>query len=323
MTLPTSLRCPACGAAVDERGRCGGGHEFPTVDGVLDLVGDRPAGIASRAVGAFYDRNPFPAYAADDDVARLMARVRRSAFLQAFDAAIPHDANVLDLGCGTGQVTAFLALSAPRRTLLGADLGRASLREAEGFRRRSGIANVRFVRIDLFAPVLTPRAFDVVVCRGVVHHTADPDAAIEVAADRVAPGGLLVLGFYETFARAWHRTRRALFSRSRAMLRVLDPILRARDLDPTKERAWIEDQYAHPVEVSLPLPRVVARVRSLGFDVLRAVPPVPRVPPAARGGLTTAESLGRSAMRMRRVAWALRGIGDADAGLVTIVARRR
>lgn len=316
----SALRCPLCGAALGEDGRCDGGHEFPSVDGVFDLVGDRTTGAASGAVGAFYDRNPFPAYAADDDVARLMQRARRSAFLAALDDLIPQDATVLDLGCGTGQLTAFLALAAPRRTLLGADLGRASLREAEGFRRRSCIANVRFVRIDLFAPVLEPRAFDVVVCRGVVHHTADPDAAIEVAADHVAPGGLFVLGFYETFARAWHRTRRALFSGSRAMLRGLDPILRARDLDPAKERAWIEDQYAHPVEVSLALPRVVARVRGLGFDVLRAVPPVPT---SARGGLAAVESLGSGAMWMRRVGWALRGITDADAGLVTIVARRR
>jgi SAM-dependent methyltransferase len=255
-----------------------------------------------------------------DDAAALLDRCRASPFLDGLDRAIAPDATVLDAGCGTGQITNFLGLAGPRRAVLGADLCRASLAAAEGFRARADVRNVRFVRADLFALPTREERFDVVISRGVVHHTPDPARATAGVARRVRPGGMLVLGFYESIARMPHQVRQApLARRARARSRCSTPVLRRRDLDARKKETWIEDQYRHPLERLLPFPGVTAALEAQGFLWVRSVPPA-----------TTADEIftptprpGALALFGRRLNWAWRCLWDEDAGLVCVVLRRR
>jgi len=270
-------------------------------------------------VTAFYERNPFPGYMPADDASALLDRCRASPFLDGLDRAIAPDAHVLDAGCGTGQIANFLGLAGPRRRVLGADLCRASLEAAEGFRARAGVRNVQFVRGDLFALPAREARFDVVISRGVVHHTPDPARAADQVARRVAPGGVLVLGFYETLARAPHQLRQLLSRGGRAPIALLDPVLRRRDLDARKKETWIEDQYRHPLERLLPFPGVTAALEAQSFTWIRSVPPA-----------TSADELfeptprpGAMALLARRIGWAWRCLWDEDAGLVCVVLRKR
>ena len=269
------------------------------------------------AVNAFYEVRPFPGYAPGDDASSLLDRCRASPFLAALDLAIAPDARVLEVGCGTGQLCNFLALSGPRRRIVGLDYTRASLAAAEDFRRHAGARNLQLTRADLFAMPVRAREFDVVISRGVVHHTPDPDGAIREVCARVAPGGHLVLGFYERVARLPHRMRRALSRGGTHPVRFLDAVLRRRDLDEEKKRTWIEDQYRHPLEVSLSFLHVFDVVRGEGLGWVASVPPAPA------GGLfdPTAQPT-RGALRWRRADWAWRCLMDEDAGLVCLVARR-
>src|SRR4051794_37378181 len=73
--------------------------------GVEDSAGD----ARTEAVRRFYAEAPFPNYGPRDTLATLRARAARSAFARRLDDAIADDARVLDLGCGTGQMTLFLA----------------------------------------------------------------------------------------------------------------------------------------------------------------------------------------------------------------------
>ncbi|MBI3844679.1 MAG: class I SAM-dependent methyltransferase [Planctomycetes bacterium] len=293
--------CAACGRVATR------------VGGILDFLGDAP----SSSVSAFYERRPFPGYGAGDDAAAILDRSRRSPFLAALDRAIALDARVLDAGCGTGQLAAFLALAAPQRTIVAVDACRASLREAAAFRDRTGTSNLTLARCDLFALALARAAFDVVVCRGVVHHTPDPDGAIAEVAARVAPGGVLVLGFYESVARIPHLVRRGIARLAGRPITFLDPVLHRADLDDEKKRTWIEDQYRHPLDRPLSLGRVIRVLRDRDLRWVRAVPPI-------RGG----EPLFHETREPRRFAALARGIGWAlssgeDAGLVCVVARRQ
>ena len=79
---------------------------------------------------------------------------------------------MLEVGCGTGQLTNFLGISC--RQVIGADLCLNSLRLGEQFRREHGLDRVRFVQMNLFRPCFKPEQFDVVLCNGVLHHTRDP-----------------------------------------------------------------------------------------------------------------------------------------------------
>jgi len=251
------LCCPDCGAAWAD-GPCRAcGRRAPAGGELLDCLGDDAPVGAGATVGAFYDERPFPGYGAGDDALTLLDRCAAVPFARALDDAIPAAATVLDLGCGTAQLAAFLALRGRRRLVVGCDLSRGALAAALAFRRRAGIDNLELARADLFRTPLRRLAFDWVVCRGVVHHTADPFAAIAAAAAFVAPGGRLVLGWYDRFGRAVHRVRSRCARWRGRPIDVLDPVLRRTDLAPEKRAAWIADQYRHPVETSLGLGAVL------------------------------------------------------------------
>ncbi|MEM9382626.1 MAG: class I SAM-dependent methyltransferase [Planctomycetota bacterium] len=320
--MPTAieLTCPRCGTALPARADAcvGCGLEVALEGGVVDVIGARAREDRAAGVEDFYSVSPFPGYGAGDDGPTLLDRSRRSAYLDGLDRSLAPDARVLDLGCGTGQTAAFLALASPAREVWGADGCRASLALADGFRERARIENLRLVRADLFDLPFEGGSFPTVVCRGVVHHTPEPWRAIEVAAALVAPGGTLVLGFYETRARLFHRARRGLSRVLGRPVGLFDPVLRRRDVDPEKKRIWIDDQYRHPLEHILPLPRVLACLESAGLRFVRTIPPAPRgeslfdaaSEPSARG------------IAALRAGWALAGVTDPDAGLVCVVARR-
>ncbi len=309
--------CPRCFAAVLTADGCDGcGLRFQRRGGLLDVLGAGHRESQAAGVEEFYTANPFPGYAPADDVGSLLDRSRRSLFLRRLDAAIAPTTRVLDCGCGTGQLAAFLALAGPNRQVFGMDGCRRSLELGEQFRADTEISNLQLVRADLFDLPIRPQSFDVVVSRGVVHHTPDPYRALAAVAGAVAPGGYLVIGFYESLARVAHRMRRALATLSGRPVRWLDPVLRRRDLDEEKKRIWTEDQYHHPLEHVLPLPRVVRALDELGFSWVRTVPSL------EEDSILFEPTTRPSAPRMRRVAWMLRGVHDPDAGLVFYIARR-
>jgi SAM-dependent methyltransferase len=282
------------------------------------VIGATPREARAHGVEQFYTRHPFPGYAPGDDGPTLIDRSRRAPFLVALDRALSPRATLVDCGCGTGQLAAFLALCGPRRRVVAVDGCRASLACADAFRERERIANLQLVRGDLFDLPLAPNSFEVVISRGVVHHTPDPQLATERVARCVAPGGLLLLGFYESMARALHVARRSLGNLAGRPLRALDPVLRRPDLDDEKKQTWIADQYRHPLEHRLALPRVVAQLEHLGFRWVRTLPPAvdgdALFEPTARPGA--------AAMFGLRANWFARGLSDPDAGLVFLVAQR-
>jgi SAM-dependent methyltransferase len=285
---------------------------------VLDFIGEAPREAKAAEVEAFYIRHPFPGYQDADDAGRLIDRSRTAPFLAELDAAIPAKARVLDCGCGTGQLAAFLALAGPRRDVFAVDGCVASLAEADRFKRRERIDNLTLARGDLFALPFKEGAFDVVICRGVVHHTPDPDRATLNVAKLVAPGGVLLLGIYESIARVPHRFRRGLSKVLGRPIALLDPVLRRRDFDAFKKEIWIADQYLHPLERILPFPRMLELLERQGFDWLRSVPP-------ATSSGTLFEATQRPTpprMFFRRLDWALRCLSDEDAGLVCLLVRK-
>jgi SAM-dependent methyltransferase len=316
-----SPTCPRCFTQLGSAEICPTCQlEFVVLGGLLDHLGPTERETRAADVESFYTKSPFPGYAPGDDGPALLDRCRKAPFLVSIDAAVPPTARVLDAGCGTAQIPAFLALAGPRRQVFGVDGCKMSLTHAEEFRARAGVDNLQLVRADLFDLPIEKESFDFVLSRGVVHHTPDPDGAIARVASCVAPGGVLVLGFYETMGRAFHSFRRRLGRlRGGKPFVALDPILRRRDLDDEKKRIWIEDQYLHPLERILPLPHVLDVLREEGFQWVRTVPPVasgaslfdPTPEPSALGLFSL------------RAGWMMRGLSDPDAGLICVVARKK
>lgn len=262
------LACPGCtGRLFDLRcGSCGARYEAP--GGIPDLR--VRTGGRTEAVRAFYARAPFPGYPPRDSLSALRARAARSEFVRALDAAIPGDALVLEMGCGTGQLSLFLA-SAERR-VVGADLTRPSLELARDAADRFGVRSVRFVETDLHSPGLRRGTFDVVICSGVLHHTPDPAASFAAVSRLVRPGGVVVIGLYNTYARVPLRMRRAVARLTGFRWIPWDPVLRDRRAEPARREAWLRDQYQHVEEHRQTLREVQGWFRANGVEYLRAFP---------------------------------------------------
>src|SRR5262249_35932024 len=121
-------------------------------------------------------------------------------------------------------------------------------------------------------PGVKAGSFDVVYSSGVVHHTADPRRSFARLAQLVRPGGIIVLGVYNTLARIPMRVRRVVGRLSGFRLMPFDPVLRERHDDPARRQAWLRDQYQPPEEHSHTLNEVQNWFAENRIEYLRAYP---------------------------------------------------
>src|SRR5215469_9072454 len=205
---------------------CAMRYEAP--DGIPNLR--VPGDTRTERVRGFYERAPFPDYPPNASVTWLRARAERSEFARLIDRAIPGDAHIVEIGCGTGQMSLYLARA--DRLVIGADLTRASLRLGAEAARRFELEQVQFIETDLHHPGLRAGAFDVVYSSGVLHHTPDPSAAFTRIVRLARPGGMIVLGVYNAFARLPLRARRFFARLSGYRFIPCDPVLRERESEP-------------------------------------------------------------------------------------------
>lgn len=280
------LACASCGGRVGAEAssvRCRDcGRRFAVSGGIPNLR--RELDARAEAVREFYSAAPFPGYPPKDSYPALRGRAGRSEFARLLDRAIAPDATVLEVGCGTGQMSLFLATG--DRLVIGADLTRASLELAAAAARRFGTDRAHFVETDLRSPGLRAGAFDVVYCSGVLHHTPDPREAFRAIARLVRPGGFIVVGVYNAYARLPHRLRRAIARLTGFRWIPLDPVLRDRAAEPARRAAWLQDQYRHPEEHRHTLAEVQAWFEEGGAEYLRTYPStVIAEPPLDGGGL--------------------------------------
>lgn len=246
--LTELLACPSCRGdlrAAENALTCATCDvTYPIENGIPDLR--VPSEARTETVRAFYMDAPFPNYPPGDTLSGLRGRAAKSEFARLLEQAIPGDANVVELGCGTGQTSLFLATA--NRTIIGADLTRASLELGNSAANRYGLSGVHFIETDLRTPALKAGAFDVVYSSGVLHHTPDPRASFKSMAELCKPGGIVVLGLYNVYARFPHRLRRGVARLTSNKFIPFDPVLRARETEPERRRAWLRDQYEHPEE---------------------------------------------------------------------------
>lgn len=200
----------------------------------------------------------------------LRARAGRSEFARLLDRAIALDARIAEIGCGTGQMSLYL--SRARRIVIGADLSRESLRVAVSAAQRFELDRVRFVETDLHRPGLRASSFDVVYSSGVLHHTPDPRVSFARLVRLARPGGTIVLGLYNAFARIPLRLRRVVARLSRYRLIPFDPVMADRRHQAERREAWVRDQYRHPEEHRHTLAEVQRWFAENGVEYLRSYP---------------------------------------------------
>lgn len=132
----------------------------------------------------FYEQNPFPNYENMDTPQTLFEKASRGIFARLLNEQIATDAKILEVGCGTGQLSNFLGLSG-QRTIFASDMSMNSLKLGQNFKEKYGIINTKFIQMNLFYPVFKKNSFDIIICNGVLHHTENPFLGFKTIAQLV------------------------------------------------------------------------------------------------------------------------------------------
>ena len=83
----------------------------------------------TEVVKSFYEENPCPNYEDVDSAWSLRRKAEEGIFARLLDEQIPYGARVLEIGCGTGQLSNFLGMRWGR-AVFGTDLCMNSLQLA-------------------------------------------------------------------------------------------------------------------------------------------------------------------------------------------------
>lgn len=173
-------------------------------------------------------------------------RARYNAIVAAFDddlfrrAEIAPDHRVLDIGCGTGQVTLLAARRAAEGHVVGIDRSAPMLAVARADAAAQGLANARFDQGDAQVHPFPDAGFDVAISRGGVMFFEDAVAAFANVRRGLRPGGRLV------FMGPQRGTPDSAYARATTALRPLmrEPSPASRGMgslvDPARIRAVLE-----------------------------------------------------------------------------------
>jgi len=287
MVLDDNIVCPIDGKpleVVSDLLISQSGREYKVSDGIpLLYVDEKDARIPSAArvgtedtvthnVQDFYEDAPFPNYNAHDTLATFVRQADTGVFAKLLRKQIPIKANVLEIGCGTGQLSNFLAATTSAR-VYATDMTLASLRLGQTFASKNNIEGIRFIQMNLFAPSIRPRSMDLVIANGVLHHTHDTKKAFTSISQCVKPGGFILVGLYNRIGRLRTDFRRALVRVFGQGVLILDPHLR-RKLSPDKRRAWIRDQYFHPQERKHSISELIKWFDEANFSFVSSIPKI-------------------------------------------------
>jgi SAM-dependent methyltransferase len=142
------------------------------------------------------DRNPQAKEMADESMVRNLAAQAEAIWPQEEPIvrrhAVPDAPAILDVGCGTGEITARLATVFPRAAITGVDLIEGHLELAR--RRCAAVSDrVRFAQGDAFDLAYPATSFDLVVCRHMLQAVPEPERILAELIRVARPGATLHL----------------------------------------------------------------------------------------------------------------------------------
>jgi 2-polyprenyl-3-methyl-5-hydroxy-6-metoxy-1,4-benzoquinol methylase len=219
----------------------------------------------TEEVRDFYDHYPYPRPV--DSLEKYQRRwqdeQRRRADYHLFWPASPYRENqsILVAGCGTSQAAKH-AMRWPGAKVTGIDVSSTSVRYTEELKRKHNLNNLQVHQLAIERVSELKTSFDQIVCTGVLHHLADPDAGLRALRGVLKPEGAMHLMVYAPYGRAGiyllqEFCRRIGLSANDAAIRELVVALRGlppghpletllRDAPDFQQEAAIADALLHP-----------------------------------------------------------------------------
>jgi len=227
---------------------------------------------ATNNVKSFYEKTPFPNYEDFENVSDLIEKAERGVFARLLNEQTPFSIRVLEVACGTGQLSNFMGVA--QRFVFGTDMCLNSLKLAQGFKEKNNLERTGFYQMNLFRPIFKEGSFPLVICNGALHHTSDPFLGFQTIAKLVKRGGYIVIGLYNKYGRLPTDIRRVIFNLSSDHFKFLDPHLKRTDVSHTKKHTWFMDQYKNPHESKHTIGEALKWFEKTGFDFVNGIPKV-------------------------------------------------
>jgi SAM-dependent methyltransferase len=153
----------------------------------------------------FYTAHPYPPPVSNLDRSRdeWQDQNRPRAEFHLFWPTRPYsaDLDILVAGCGTWQA-AKCALTHPHARVVGIDVSTTSLDHTERLKRQYNLTNLDTRQLAIENVSALERSFDLIVCTGVLHHLADPDAGLGALRGVLSPDGAIYLMLYAPYGRS-------------------------------------------------------------------------------------------------------------------------
>lgn len=171
-----------------------------TIDDNLSLATARET--VDQLNSVFYSQFPYPwrpralDSAADPDFARIVLNQNLGSWSHDM---VPPNPKIWVAGCGTNQA-AITALNFPTASVRGSDLSPESLKLCASTAADLGCTNLELRNESINQADYTDQ-FDYVICTGVIHHNAEPEATLQQLAKALKPTGVLELMVYNRYHR--------------------------------------------------------------------------------------------------------------------------
>jgi SAM-dependent methyltransferase len=160
-------------------------------------------GIADE-VRDFYDRYPYPPPVDNLESYRRLWRDRQRgrADYHLFWPTQPYreDQSILIAGCGTSQAAKH-ALRWPAAQVTGIDCSSTSVLRTNELKTKYNLTNLQVHKLTIEEVSQLGTSFDQIVCTGVLHHLADPDAGLSALRSVLNPDGAMQLMVYAPYGR--------------------------------------------------------------------------------------------------------------------------
>jgi len=167
-------------------------------------VPSRDATGVAEDVRAFYDGYPYPPPVDSLENYRQGWRdpQKRRADYHLFWPAKSYreDSSILIAGCGTSQAAKH-AMRWPEARVLGIDFSATSIRCTEDLKRKYKLDNLELRQLPIERARELETSFDQIVCTGVLHHLADPDAGLSALRDVLEQDGAMHIMVYAPYGR--------------------------------------------------------------------------------------------------------------------------
>ena len=190
----------------------------------------------TKKVVEFYKVSPFPNYKNNDDRETIIEKGDKNILAYQFKKFIGHNKKVLEVGCGTGQLSIYFAIGT-NNEIVAIDPTINSINLAQNFAIKNKITNINYVNSDIFDEVISENYFDFVWCNGVLHHTKNPYKGFEITCRSLKKNGYILIGLYNKYGRIRTLMRKYLAKFfGEKILNFLDPTLRHLKLSDVEKK---------------------------------------------------------------------------------------